>query len=222
MRKNMHWLFLTTVFMLSIAIAGIDTASPELPVIRVEPKNNTAEVGETFTVDITVAGITEEESLYGWECRITFNPGIINAVNATEGPFLKDTGYEAVWLPPNMDNTGGTIDMGALFMPSTEWNGFPPNGAVGSGTLAIVTFKVVGRGPSGLDFKEETDMELHTVKGEAPNQYDYPIDHTAEDGSFSNAGPPIPLHLIAGVVVVVAACTVAVFYFRRKRAPTET
>ena len=223
MRKNLHWLLLTTVFMVSIAMAGVGTASPALPVIRVEPKNNTAGVGETFDVNITVTGITEKESLYGWECRITFKPGVINAVNATEGPFLKDTGYETVWLSPKIDNTVGTIDMGALFMPSKEWDGFPPNGAVGSGTLVTITFKAVGQGPSPLEFKEkEKDTELHTVKGEAPNQYPSPIAHTAEGGSFSNVGPPIPLHLIAGVVVVVAVCTVAVFYLRRRRASAGT
>ena len=217
MRKNMYWLLLTTVFMLSIAMTSVSTASPA-PVIRVEPKANTAEVGETFDVNITVTGITEQESLYGWECRITFNPGIINAVNATEGTFLKDTGYETTWLTPKIDNTTGTIDIGALITPSIEWQGFPPTGAVGSGTLATVTFKAVGQGATDLDFKEQKDTELHTIKGESPNQYDYPIDHTAEDGSFSNAGPPIPLDLVAGIVVVVAVCTVAVFYFRRKRA----
>ncbi len=222
MRKNMHFLLLATVFVLSIAMAGVGTASPASPVISLEPKDNTTEVGEEFTVDIVVADITEEESLYGWECRITFNPRVINAVNATEGSFLEDTGYETIWLPPNINNTLGTIDTGALLMPSIEWDGFPPNGAVGSGNLATITFKGVGQGSSDLDFKDKEDTELHTVKGEPPNQYDYPIDHTAKGGSFSNAGPSIPLSLIAGVVVVAAVCVVAVFYFRRKRASAGT
>ncbi len=214
MRKNLHWLLLTTVFTLSIAMAGIGTGSPVLPVIHVEPKDNTAGVGETFTVDITVSGITEEESLYGWDCRITFDPGIINAVNATEGPFLKDTGYETFWTK-QIDNDTGTVDMLAVIYELP----YPAEGAVGSGTLATITFKAVGQGPSGLEFKDkEKDTELDTVKGEAPNQYVSPIDHTAEDGSFSNIGSPIPLHLIAGIVGAVAVCTFAVFYFRRKRA----
>jgi len=204
--------------MLSIAMAGVGTASPALPVIRVEPKDNTAEVGETFAVNITVTGITEEESLYGWECRITFNPSIINAVNATEGSFLKDVGYETWWIM-EIDNTTGWVDLLAMY----EYGGNPPTGAVGSGTLATVTFKAVGQGPSGLEFKEKgKDTELKTLIGEPPNQYVYPMAHTAEGGSFSNAGPPIPLNLIVGIVVVVAVCTVAVFYFMRKRASTRT
>lgn len=216
MKRNLYWLILTTVFMFTVGMAGVGTASPE-PVIRVEPKDNTAEGGETFAVNITVTGISEEESLYSWECRITFNPDIIEAADATEGPFLKDAGYDTTWLPPRINNATGTIDMGALITPSIEWQGFPPNGAVGSGTLATVTFEVVSQGATDLEFKEEKDTELHTVKGEAPDQYDYPIDHTAEDGFFSNAGPPIPILLIAGIIVVVAVSIVAVLYFRRKR-----
>ncbi|NVM22909.1 MAG: hypothetical protein HWN68_14140 [Desulfobacterales bacterium] len=219
MRKNLHWLVLTTIFVLSIVMAGIGTASPAEPAVHVEPKDNTAEVGETFGVNITVTDITEEESLYSWDCRITFDPGIINAVNATEGTFLTSTGYDTTWLPPNIDNITGTIDMGAIITPSMEWNGFPPNGAVGSGTLATVTFKAVGQGATGLDFKEkEMDTALYTVIFAAGDQNNAPIAHNAEGGVFSNAGPPIPLHLIAGVVGAVVVCTFAVFYFRRKRA----
>jgi len=213
--------------MLGIAMASVSTASPATSVIRVEPKNNTAKVGETFTVNITVAGIVLGEplpaceGLYGWECRITFKRGVIHAVNATEGPFLKTSGYNTTWLPPKIDNEVGTITIGALLTPSVV--GFPPNGAVGSGVLATVTFEVVGRGLTVLDFKEEEDAELWTVVYPSTiNEDTTPIDNTAEDGKFSNAGPPISLNLVAGVVVVVAVCAVAMFYFRRKKASTGT
>ncbi len=223
MKKNLYWLLLTTVFMLTVAMAGVGRASPA-PVIRVEPKDNTAEAGETFAVNITVTGISEEESLYSWECRITFNPNIIEAADATEGPFLEDTGYDTAWLTPRIDNATGTIDIGAIIPPSIEWQGFPPNGAVGSGTLATVTFKVISQGATDLEFKECAqphlygDTELYTVIFAAgPPGTSSPIDHTAEKGFFSNAGPPIPILLIAGIIVVVAVSIVAVLYFRRKR-----
>jgi len=207
--------------MLGIAMASVSTASPATPVIRVEPKNNTAKVGETFTVNITVADISNTSlcnGLYGWECRITFKPGIINAVNATEGPFLRDTGYETFWTM-KIDNTTGTIDMLAII---SEFEPSPPTGAADSGTLATVTFKVVGQGGTKLEFKEEDDTELYTVLFAAGVGTSGPIEHTRENGSFSNTGPPISLHLVAGVVVVVAVCAVAMFYFRRKKASTGT
>lgn len=214
MKRNPYWLVLTTIVMLSIAMASVGTASPAQPAIHVEPKDNTAKVDETFVVKITVTEITEEDSLYLWECRITFNPDIINAVNATEGSFLKDTGHETFWAR-EINNTIGRVDILAMLSPP-----YPPNGATGSGTLATVTFKAVGRGTTDLEFKEEDDTRLRTVKGEAPYQHVYPIPHDRENGFFRNAGAPIPLQLVAAIVVVVAvaACILAVFYLRRKRA----
>jgi len=218
MRKNLYWLFLTTVIILSMAMASVSTASPEEPVIRLEINNNAAGVGETFTVNITVTGISEEESLYGWECtKITFNPGIINAVNVTEGPFLRDTGYSTFFLG-KIDNTTGTVKALGMIEPP-----FPPTGANGSGTLATIIFKAVGQGATGLVFEKKDDTTLQTVIGEYPYQNNYPITHTAESGLFNNGGPQIPLYIVGIVVVVVVAVSaVTVFYFRRKRAQTRT
>ncbi len=214
MRKNLYWLFLTTVFILSIAMASVGTASPEEPVIRLEPHDNTAAVGETFTVNITVTGITEEESLYGWDLKITFNPDIINAVNATEGPFLKDTGY-ATFFSKKIDNTTGTIKALGVFSDLP----LPPTGANGSGTLTTITFKAVGQGATGLDFKEKIDTVLETIVGEYPYQHHPRIVHIATGGFFNNGGLLIPPYIVGIVVVVaVAVFAVAVFYFWRKRA----
>jgi len=216
MRKNLYWLFLTAVFILSMAMASVGTASPEEPVIRLELHDTTAGVGETFTVNITVTGISEEESLYGWECKkIIFNPGIINAVNVTEGPFLRDTGY-STFFSKKIDNTAGTVKALCIINPP-----FPPTGANGSGTLATIIFEAVGQGATDLYFEEKDDTELQTVLGEAPYLENYPIAHTAEGGFFNNGGPPIPLYIV-GIVVIVAVSTIAGFYFWRKRAQTRT
>jgi len=219
MRKNLYWFFLTLIFVLSMAMTYMGAASSASPVIRLEPKDNTAAVGENFTVNITVTGITEEQSLYLWDCRINFNPGIIHAVDATEGPFLKTTGYDTTWLSPSINNTAGTIDVGAFLTFSAQWDGFPPHGAVDTGTLATVTFQVVGQGATELAFKEKKDTELNTILIVSGIQHVNPITHNAEGGFFRNAGAPISLDLIsialiAGIVVI---GSVAVFYFWRKR-----
>ena len=138
---------------------------PPVIVVSLYPPTNTVSPDETSTVNVTVADVFISEApvacngLYGWECRVTFDPHVINVVNATEGPFLKYTGYETFWPPPKIDNTVGTIDMGAMFQFGVP----PPTGAVGGGTLATVTFKAVGQGATALEFKEEIDMELFSV-----------------------------------------------------------
>jgi len=53
-----------------MAVVSVSTASPGLAVISVEPPTSTAEVGETFSVDIN---ITDVSNLYSWEFRMSFN-----------------------------------------------------------------------------------------------------------------------------------------------------
>lgn len=218
MGKNLRWMLATAVCILSIAMAGVGMANSK-PVIRMDPEQNTAEPGETFTVDITVVDIPphnppEEKSLYGWEVKIAFDPEIINAVNATEGPFLKASGCETIWTGHTIDNTEGTISIGAMLtFPS------PPTGANGSGTLATITFKAVSRGTSSLRF-EFTD--LVTILSDTVRSF-YEWEYDVEDGDFSNGaggigGPTLSLGLVAGVVIAVAVCSSAVFYYMRRKA----
>jgi len=70
LRGNIIRAFLIVSLIVStIGVAGVSIASPE-PVIRVEPNFNTAWVGETFTVDITITNVV---NLYSWEFRMSFN-----------------------------------------------------------------------------------------------------------------------------------------------------
>jgi hypothetical protein len=199
---------LTAVLVITLATAGVGKASPDMPTIRLDPKGNTAETDQTFTVNITVTGITQQESLYGWSVKIVFDSHIINGVSAADGPFLGTSGYEVMWLTPEMNNTSGQMTMGALLRPTAT--GFPPNGATGDGVLASVTFKAVSTGTTSLHFGY---TELYTVIGDGESK----LEHLVEDGSFSNGGG-LPLELVAALVVVVAVVVVAaVFLYRRRR-----
>lgn len=192
-------------FLLSLALAVPSKASPA-PVIRMVPKDNAAEPDTTFTLNVTVVGIEATRSLFGWEVKIKFDPNILNAVGGADGPFLNTSGHPTYWLPPEIDNTEGTIILGALLTPP-----FPSQGAVGSGTLATVTFKAVSRGSTALDFE---DTEMYTVI----SKNNVPIMHTHEDGSFSNAAGFMPsLELVGVVVAVVAVGGVGLFLYMRRR-----
>jgi hypothetical protein len=211
------WTILIVLLLTSTTITGIGrrtAASGGLPVVSLEPPTVTGLVGETFAVDINVTGITSEESLYSWEFEMSFNTTALDAVNVTEGPFLKDTGYSTNFLS-KINNTTGTVKVYGLISELP----FPPTGASGSGTLATIIFKAVGQGQTDLEFGEEKNTELWTViTGTGGKQTTTWFAHTAENALFNNGGPPIPLQYIAGIVVVVAVFTAAVFYFRRKRA----
>lgn len=205
-------MFLIIILIVGIATAGVVKAST--PVVRVEPKSNKADPGETFSVTITVTDIVISplcKGLYGWEAWMTFKPKVINAVNATEGPFLKTACNETIWVPVKINNTEGTVRVGAMISPFPS---FPPTGANESGVLATITFEVMSTGRTSLHF-EPVKTKLYTVISD----YNAPIEFTAVDGVFDNRAFVLSTELIGAiVVVVVVVCVVAVFFYRRRRA----
>jgi len=208
MRKNLLWMLLTTAFILNVAMVAVGMASPK-PTISIVPKNNSIKPGETFTVNVNVADIADDRSLYGWEVEITFNSRILNVLNVTEGTFLNVAGYETIWPEPRIDNTEGSIGFGSTFMPP-----YPPTGASGNGTLATIAIEVKSGGATDLHFEYTL---LETLVGEVPRPFDeweYDVVH----GRFSyGAAGGVSLELVAGVVIVVAVCSFAAFYYMRRR-----
>ncbi len=156
----------------TVEMAAVGTASPT-PVISVEPPTITAEVGGAFTVDITVADIASEESLYGWEFRMNFNSSILNATSVMEGPFLSDLGSTS-WgfMPPKIDNYRGWVNAS-----DGLWT-YPPQGATGSGVACNITFQVKAEGRTTLHFYK---TKLWSYNG----THLVPIEHMAEDGVFA-------------------------------------
>lgn len=223
MKKKLCWMFLTAVLILGIVMTGVGKASPE-SVIRVEPKDNTAEPGETFSVNITVTGIVISETppvsngLFGWEAWMTFNPDVLHAVNATEGSFLKSAGYITLWAS-SINNTKGTVRVGA----SIHEYPYPQNGSIGSGVLATLTFEVISEGATFLQFETPRDVaktNLYTVVASNLVTID---PFTAEDGAFDNRKFMLSTELIIAIVaVIVVVCGAAVFFYRRRKASAST
>jgi len=178
-KGNMLSIFLIISFVVgTVAVAVVGTASPTsvtspMPVIHVEPTTITAEVGEALTVDITIADIASAKSLYGWDFSMSFDPSILNVTSVMEGAFLKTAGSTS-WgiMPPKIDNYRGWVNAS-----DGLWT-YPPKGAVGSGTLANITFQVKAEGKTTLHFKK---TQLWAYDG----TWLVPIDHTAVDGVFA-------------------------------------
>ncbi len=162
----------------TIAVVAVGKASP-MPVISVDPPIITAEVGEDFTVDIVVVDTTEEESLYGWEFHMSFDPNILECTEVLEGPFLSDIASTS-WnmMAPEINNTAGIISAADTFLPP-----YPAEGATGNGVLCTITFQVKTEGKTDLQFLEEDPRvtKLRTYTGVSLS----PIDHTAVDGIFA-------------------------------------
>jgi len=218
MKENLKIMLVAVVLITYVGLASVGTAA-STPTVSVDPPEvEDLSTGQTFAVDITVAGITINETtgyksygLYGWSINLTFNPTIVNVVNVTEGSFLKET-YQTIFFTPTKNNDVGYVFAGAVFMPP-----LPDRGAEGSGVLATLTFNVTGQGMTDFHFaasKINTNIEGNNVA----------ITHSVNDGSFMNTAPSeLSIELVIALVAIVATvCILALFFYRRKRMASET
>jgi len=167
--KNIIWLSLVALLLIS-TMTGVVT-SPTTPRMYVDPASivdPTKTVGSVFTVNVKV----DVDNLYSWEFTMFFNPTKVQATGITIGTFLRTAGTTGV-LIKKYNNTAGYAVASEMLWPR------PSQGASGSGTLATVSFKVVGVGVTALDL---TKTNLITwISGRS-----VPLEHLAEDGVFDN------------------------------------
>ncbi|UCG44580.1 MAG: hypothetical protein JSV58_04015, partial [Candidatus Bathyarchaeota archaeon] len=143
--------------------------------------------GHTFTIDIKVMDV---EFLYCWQVNLSFNPEVLQLINIIEGGFLA--------VQPNGTWGASRIEESwALFGWSTLG---PHQGVNGSGTLATVEFKVLGKGESRITFETDpvyidppgtwlclTFLSAQIAPEPPPHFYDIPF--VAEDCCFDNTRP---------------------------------
>ena len=96
-------------------------------------------VGDTFTFDIRAEGVSD---LAGWQFDIAFNPTALEAIDVSEGNFLK-MGGSTLFQGGTINNTAGKIEGLSAIRLSTQ-------GVSGTGTLLQVTFKAKSDGDTRL------------------------------------------------------------------------
>ena len=109
---------------------GIDYAFSETPIY----------LGDTFTFDVRAENVSD---LAGWQFDIAFDPARLEAVDVSEGDFLKTDGGSTFFQDGRIDNTAGKI---------TGLNAalFSERGVNGSGAILQVTFKTKSNGETAL------------------------------------------------------------------------
>jgi len=158
MRKNCFRMLLI-VFLLVLSLGAVLTsqrigASPDT-LLSLDPQVNAVPPGQSFNVTIKVADVT---NLYAWQFNLTFNPTVLNVVNATEGPFLKNVGSTFWGFSQNdIHNAEGWVFVPCSFFP------LPEEGASGSGVLATVIFTVKADGLSSLHFSGISTASPETI-----------------------------------------------------------
>ena len=110
-------------------------------------------VGDTFTVHVNAEKVTD---LAGWQFDLTFDPDVLEAVEVSEGDFLKTSGGTTFFQQETIDNTAGKIT-GLTAALISE------GGITGTGTLLSVTFLAKAGGESQIDLR---NFQLGSNTGE--------------------------------------------------------
>ena len=97
-------------------------------------------IGDTFTLDVRAENVVD---LAGWQFDIAFDPTVLEAVDVSEGDFLKTDGGSTFFQSGRIDNAAGKIT-GLIAGRISE------GGVSGSGSVLQVTFKAKSEGETEL------------------------------------------------------------------------
>jgi hypothetical protein len=145
MWKKVIFVVLFIVFLSSTL--PLHQAMGQTATLSVEPTNSFGiNVGDTFSINIIVSNVID---LDGWQFNLYYQSAVLNATGYSEGPFLQTGGsstfFSAYNFTDHYNDTFGVVGLNDVrFSIAT--------GVDGSGTLATITFKAVGSGPSILNF----------------------------------------------------------------------
>jgi PKD repeat protein len=149
MRKKPLSLLILLLFVISTLNVNTMVSAVDHPAIYVEPDSTVdpnLTVGMLYTVSIKTDYTGSD--IWGWQLSLTYNPSILEGYELANGDLItKDKNPFADFIPGTFNNTLGELSKtSAYFFFMVP----PPYLTSGPGTLANVTFRVVGIGPSDI------------------------------------------------------------------------
>ena len=125
-----------------LIISSVTSAAGTDALVKVVPASIDASVGDTFTVEVVVDPAGAD--VYGVQYDLVFDPAVLEAVSQDEGDLLNQNGAKTFEAANTIKNEDGLLEYGVSRMQVGE-------GVKDSGTLATITFRVVGKGGSKLE-----------------------------------------------------------------------
>lgn len=173
LKRVVSLIFLPVLLLSILMIRGV--ASPQT-IVYVAPEEIMVKVGQTFTVDVNITGVS---GLQGFDFSLSYNTTILDGLEVVEGPFLASFGPTFVVKLEIDDEFSAT--QGRVWVVIVVYgDGF----ADGNGTLATITFNATASGECALDLYS-----------------DYPF--KPDELKLVTCGPePIPHKVVDGTVVV--------------------
>jgi len=161
----------------TVANPGVGYAFSETPI----------HAGDTFTLDIRAENVFD---LAGWQFDIAFDTTALEAVNVSEGDFLKTGGGTTFFQGGTIDNAAGKITGLSAARLSAE-------GVTGTGSLLQVNFKAKSEGETKLILQ---NFQLGSVAGDSipagPHQIRIIVEGRLATGDVNQDGVVSILDLI--------------------------
>ena len=176
-------LILVITALISLTLPGSTVHAAETATVSIIPENNIfstdiTPVNSTFAVNATLVNVT---NLFNWQVKILFNASILQCVSAS---IPSDSPFNFPVQPtPVIDNTTGYVMFGASSLAGQP-------GVNGSGTLGVVTFKIV-KAPStpGESLNCNLTLDTEDTYLRDPSRHEIPV--TLEDGYYEYTWPPV-------------------------------
>ena len=147
----------------------------------------TLHAGDTFTLDIRAENVID---FAGWQFNITFDPKVLEAIEVSEGDFLKTSGGTTFFRKGTIDNTIGKI----TGLSATRLNA---DGVTGTGTLLSLTFTAKTSGETRLVLH---NFQFGSITGDAisvgPHEVLITIEEQLTTGDINRDGQVSILDLI--------------------------
>ena len=126
-------------------------------------------IDDTFTLDIGARDVTD---LAGWQFDIAFDPAALEAINVSEGDFLKTNGGTTFFQSGSIDNAAGKI----TGLNAARLSG---GGMSGTGVLLQVRFKAKAAGETELALGK---FQFGSITGDSIPAGPHKIRFTVEGG----------------------------------------
>ncbi|OEZ63360.1 MULTISPECIES: cohesin domain-containing protein [unclassified Duganella] len=138
------WKYQAGAALLAAAFAAPSAyaADPSLSIVATP---STGVVGSTIDLDIRIADVTD---LYSYNFSLLFNPAYLQVTGASEGGFLGTGGGATDFGVVDLNGTPGLVS----YVYGAKFGAVP--GESGGGSLAHLSFKVIGAGTSTLNFSD--------------------------------------------------------------------
>lgn len=183
--------------------SGTVQASPEA-VVEVLPSSNSAQVGQTFTVNVTIVDV---QNLYGVEATVNWNSSILQLANFDIRFGEADGVLYNPFSPINSSQEGKLSVASTSVPPALPFNG--------SGNIVRITFNVTNSGNSSIGL--ESQLYDYPPPDREP-RVSMPIEHSTVGGQFSTTVVEIPdsVVLLAFTVLTVSALVLSKKMIRKR------